>query len=388
MTNIFLTPNRLRIQATARKFAMDTVFPIANELDPVKGEFPEVLLEQLGEMGYFGIYVPKEHGGMGLGIFEYCLITEELSRAWMSVASIIARGHTMGTQVADKKRSVDLLRQNAKGKRIGAVALSEPNVGSDLAAVETMAIRKGDFWEINGEKKWCGHALRADFIYLLAKTPIQAGEHPSKALKAFIIDKERGSFPEGITGEAIPKIGYHGIESYRLHIKQLRVPHENLAVIRAETGKNAFDATKKGLAIARVHTAARAIGLAKGALEDALAYAKKRVQFGKPIGKFQAIRFKLATMATEIEAARALMYQVADQIDKGFLSHKEASMCKLFATEMAERVTSEALQIFGGNGYTTEVQVERYWRDARLTKIFEGTSEIQQKIIANELFRK
>ena len=207
-----------------------------------------------------------------------------------------------------------------------------------------------------------------------------------------MIEKERGIFPAGLTGEPIDKIGYHGITSYALDFDGLRIPATN--VLGADTqgprkdAGAAFNSAMRGLAVARVHTAARAIGLARGALEDSLAYATERVQFERPIASFQAIRFKLADMATEIEAARALLYQVAQQVDEGADIEKEAAMVKLFATEMAERVTSAGLQIHGGNGYTTERAIERYWRDARLTTIFEGTSEIQRKIISDRLLKK
>jgi alkylation response protein AidB-like acyl-CoA dehydrogenase len=330
---------------------------------------------------------------LGLGVFEYALITEELARAWMSVASIIARGNGMGTQSADPSRRAELLRRSASGEWIGAAALSEPGAGSDLANVQCRATRDGDDFVIDGEKRWCGNALAADFIMLLARTSDPApGENRSRGLESIIIEKERDHFPDGLTGTPIDKLGYYGITTFHLKFDGLRVPAEALLGARANDATHtpraagrAFNATMHGLNIARVHTGARGIGLARGALEDSLAYAQERVQFGKPIGSFQAIRFKLADMATQIEAARALMYQVAQRCDVGEPIEKEAAMVKLFATEMAERVTSDAIQVHGGNGYTTERAVERYWRDARLTTIFEGTSEIQRVIISDRL---
>ena len=391
MTSPYLTEDRLDVQSTARRFAAEEVLPLANELDKQKADIPDDFLKRIGEKGYFGIMIGGEWGGMGRGVFEYALITEELSRGWMSVASIIARGNGMGTNVRDAARRSELLRRSARGDWIGAAALSEPGAGSDLANVQCRATREGDEYVISGEKRWCGNALNADFILLLARTE-DAGdsERRSRGLESFLIEKDRGSFPNGLTGSPIDKIGYHGITTYHLLFDGLRVPADNLLGARMYEGASApqgraFNATMHGLNVARIHTAARAIGLARGALEDSLVYAQERVQFGQPIAMFQAIRFKLADMATQIGAARALMYQVAHDCDAGEPIEIEAAMAKLFATEMAERVTSEGIQIHGGNGYTTERAVERHWRDARLTTIFEGTSEIQRKIISDRL---
>ena len=389
----YLTDGRLAIQATARRFAMDEVLPLANELDRQKLDIPRDFLRRIGGMGYFGIMIGREFGGMGLGVFEYALITEELARAWMSVASIIARGNGMGTQARDPERRATLLRHSAAGEWIGAAALSEAGAGSDLANVQCRAVRDGDEYVISGEKRWCGNALAADFILLLVRTSDpEEGESRSRGLESILIEKERDRFPEGLTGTPIDKIGYYGITTFDLVFDGLRVPADALLGARAadtagvpRAAGRAFNATMHGLNVARIHTAARAIGLARGALEDSLAYTQERVQFGKAIGSFQAIRFKLADMATQIEAARALMYQVAQRCDAGESIEKEAAMAKLFATEMAERVTGEAIQVHGGNGYTTERAVERYWRDARLTTIFEGTSEIQRVIISDRL---
>lgn len=400
-SSLYLTEERLQIQETARRFAMDEVLPLANELDRQKADIPREFLARMAQRGYFGIMIDREYGGMGLGVFEYALIAEELARGWMSVASIIARGNGMGTQVADPERRRRLLEKSARGEWIGAAALSEPNAGSDLANVQCRARRDGDEYVITGEKRWCGNALASDFILLLARTAEPTDpRRRSQGLESFLIDKEPGSFPRGLTGEPIDKIGYYGMTTYSLKFDGLRVPAENLLGSRhrreapgqsAATGETrgrgrAFSATQRSLNAARIHTAARAIGLARGSLEDSLAYSQERVQFERPIASFQAIRFKLADMATQIEAARALMYQVAQRFDDGEGVERESAMVKLFATEMAERVTSDGLQIHGGNGYTTERAVERYWRDARLTTIFEGTSEIQRRIISDRLF--
>ncbi len=379
----YMSEERRMIQESARDFAMKKVLPVANKLDPIQGEIPMELRQKLADMGYFGIIIPEEYGGMGLGAFEYCLITEELARAWMSVASIIARGNGLiGSRAMNEHQKRRYLTRMARGEFLGAFSMSEPGAGSDVANITCRARRDGNGWVINGNKYWCTFADGADYIMLVARTaepPDAKRRH--LGLSTFLIEKPRGQLPEGCSGSPIPKIGYFGWKTWELAFDNCRVPAECLI---GEQGR-AFYTIAQGLEKARAHTAARAIGLARGGLEDAIAYAQERVQFGQAIGEFQAIRFKLAQMATEIEAARQLMYYVCDQIDQQKRCDKEASMVKLFASEMAERVTSEALQIHGGAGYTKLYAAERYWRDARLTKIFEGTSEIQLRIISDHL---
>ena len=251
-----------------------------------------------------------------------------------------------------------------------------------MANLSTRARRDGDHWVINGSKMWCTFADGADYLTVMARTdPNVDPKARHKGISAFHIPKPRGTLPPGVQGTAVKKIGYRGWKTFELAFENCRVPASALI---GEEGK-AFYTTMGKLEVARAHTAARSIGLARGALEDAIKYAQERVQFGTPIAHFQAIRFKIADMAAQIEAARQLMYYVATEIDSGRRCDKESSMVKLFAAEMAERVTSEALQIHGGAGYTTDFAVERYWRDARLTKIFEGTSEIQKRIISDRL---
>jgi len=381
----YLTPERIELAEIARAFAMDEVLPLANELDPQHGDIPESLLDRMGELGFFGILIPKDEGGLGLGVFEYCLVSEELARAWMSVGSIIARGNGTGCDSADPARRLELRRKSAAGQRIGAIAFSEPEAGSDLANVSCAAERNGDSWLISGTKRWVGHALSADFILLLARTrPPRDDRGPSDGLELFLIEKERGTFPDGISGTPINKIGYFGLTTWELEISELRLPLDALQDTGEEEGQG-FKHSLRWLNVARVQTAARAVGLARGALEDALVYSRQRVQFGEPIGNQQAIRHMLADMSCDIEAARQLWQYAAWLVDSGETANTETSQAKLFASEMAERVTSQAMQIFGGNGYTTEYAVERYWRDARLTKIFEGTSQIQRKIISDNL---
>jgi len=381
------TPRRLEIQAEARRFAMEEVLPLANELDPRKEEIPRWFLDRMGEQGYFGITVPAEYGGMGLGVFEYCMIAEELARAWMSVASIIARAQGMGTNIGDAANRERLLRLSARGQWIGAAALSEPDAGSDLANVSTRAVVDGEDLVITGRKRWIGNAKAADFIQLLCRLRDPAeGERRSAGLATIVIEKERESFPPGLTGRPIDKIGYHGFLTWDLEFDGLRVHTPALVGGGGDrAGRSAFAATQAGLNVARVHTAARAVGLARAAVEDCILYVQERVQFGHTIGDFQAIRFMLATMAAKVEQARTFYRQVAHLIDIGQPCEREAAMVKLLATEMAVEVTGEGIQIHGGNGYTTERQVERHWRDARLTTIFEGTSQIQQRIISDRL---
>jgi alkylation response protein AidB-like acyl-CoA dehydrogenase len=384
------TPERERLQAEARRFAIEEVLPVANQLDPQKAEIPRSLLDRMGELGYFGITIDKEHGGMGLGVFEYCMVAEELARAWMSVASIIARAQGMGTGFANPEKRLERLQRSARGQWIGAAALSEPQAGSDLANVQTRAVRDGDEWVLTGEKRWCGNAKAADFIQVLCRVrDPEEGERRAAGTATIIVEKERDAFPEGLTGEVIDKIGYHGFLTWNLRFDGLRVPLENLVGGRPPSeqgsGRSAFRAVQQGLNVARVHTAARAVGLARAAVEDCIAYTQERVQFEHPIADFQAIRFTIADMAARVEQARAFYRQVAHLIDLGEPCEREAAMAKLTATEMAVEVTGNGIQVHGGNGYTTERQVERHWRDARLTTIFEGTSEIQKRIISDRL---
>jgi alkylation response protein AidB-like acyl-CoA dehydrogenase len=376
----YLTEERTMIQNTARDFAMKEVLPIANKLDPVEGDMPMELRNKMGELGYFGILIPEEYGGLGLGCFEYALVAEELARGWMSVASIIARGNGIwGATTEEQKRKY--FPKMARGEFLGAFSLSEPDAGSDLAAVSCRATRDGDDYVINGTKTWCTFADGADFIHLFARTSPPEGKRRHVGITQFMIEKERGSLPPGCSGTPIRKIGYFGWRTWELHFDNCRIPATTLI---GEEGRG-FYTMMAFLEVARVHTAARAIGLSRGALEDSLTYATRRSQFKRPIAEFQAIRFKLAEMAANIEAARQLMYAVATDVDSKRRCDKEASMVKWFATEMAERVTSDALQIHGGYGYTKDLPIERYWRDARLTKIFEGTSQIQLRIISDRL---
>jgi alkylation response protein AidB-like acyl-CoA dehydrogenase len=340
----FLTEERRMIQEQAREFTLNEVLPVANKLDPEKGDIPMDLRDKMAELGYFGILIPEQYGGLGLGCSEYCIVTEELSRGWMSVASIIARGNLL--------------------------------IGSQMMSEEQRAR-----YLISGNKYWCTFADGADFLIIIARTSDAPPGKRHLGLSMFFVEKKRGELPKGCNGAPIPKIGYFGWKTWELAFDNFRVEASDMI---GEEGQAFYYATS-GLETARAHTAARAIGLAQGALDDSIRYAGDRKQFGHSISDFQAIRLKIADMATQIEAARQLMYFVCEQIDTGQRCDKEASMVKLFASEMAEHVCSEGLQIHGGAGYTTLHAVERHWRDARLTKIFEGTSEIQKRIISDRL---
>lgn len=369
----------------AREFAMKKVLPVANRLDPEHGLIPPTLRAEMGELGFFGITIPEKYGGLGLGVFEYALVTEELARAWMSVASIIARA---GLAAAlDPGQRSEYLPRAARGEWLGSFAMSEPGAGSDIASIRTRADKADGGWLLNGQKMWCTFADEADCIVVVARTrPYDPGQRHA-GIRQFAVHKQPGAFPPGISGNPIRKIGYHGWRTFELSFDDFFVPDDCLVGSeRSGAGDDeGFKRAAAGMTTPRIHTAARSIGLARGALEDSIAYVQQREQFGRPISDFQVTRFKIATMAAEIAACRALMYQVAADADAGESSEMQAAMVKYLAAEMSERVTSEGLQLHGGAGYTTDLPLERYWRDARLTKIFEGTSEIMLRLVSDHL---
>ncbi len=378
-----MTDEQETIRDLAREFAMTEVLPVANELDSNGGDIPMSLRDKMSEIGFFGLLIPEEYGGLGLGVLEYALVTEELGRAWMSVASLIARSQqfTAGLSPQQREKYLPLM---AKAEYLGAYALSEAEAGSDVASMRCSATRDGDGWRISGEKMWCTFADGADYLQVFARTQPVDPDHRTRGITCFMLPKKRGEFPAGVTGSPIRKIGYFGWKTWTLSFENVWVDRDSVI---GEEGRG-FRVAMADLETARIHTAARAIGLARAALEDSVAYSQQRVQFGEPIAAFQAIRFKLASMQTEIAAARAMLHQLCASVDSGRSDPVGAAMLKLFASEMAERVTSEGIQIHGGAGYTTDFAVERHWRDARLTKIFEGTSEIQLRIISDRLLGK
>lgn len=381
----YRSDEREAIQQMARDFAMREVLPLANELDPEHGLIPDSLRRKMADLGFFGILISEENGGLGLGVFEYALITEELARAWMSVASIITRSGV--ASALDPTQRAAILPRAARGEWLGAFAMSEPGAGSDIASIRARADKVEGGWVINGQKMWCTFADQSDGIIVVARTEPYDPNDRHKGIRRFIVYKDPGEFPPGCAGTAVRKIGYHGWRTFELSFDDCFVPDDGLIGYEHDggAGDQGFKRVAAGMLTPRVHTAARSIGLARGALEDSIKYVQEREQFGHSIGDFQATRFKIATMATEIEVCRALMYEVASDIDAGEASDVRAAMVKFAAAEMSERVTSEALQIHGGAGYTTDFPIERYWRDARLTKIFEGTSEIMQRLISDRL---
>lgn len=378
-----LTEGQRALRDRARGFALERVLPLADELDPRREDIPRAFLDEVAEAGWFGVTVPTRYGGMGEGMLGYCLVVEELARAWMSVASVVGRAnsHLDDVVTTDEERARYLPRV-ARGDFIGAFALSEERAGSDVAALETRARRDGDDWVVDGAKKWCGFARAADYLLVYARTDEPDPDRRHLGISCFLVEKERDAFPDGVAGAPVPKIGYFGITTWQLTFDGWRIPGGSLVGERGE----AFYALMAGLDRKRVYTAARAVGLARGALEDAIAYARSREQFGRPIADFQAIRFTVADMATSVAAARELTHAAARELDDGAEEvSRQAAMAKLFATEVAERVASDGLQVHGGVGYTTWYAAQRHWRDARLTRIFEGTSEVQRRIISDRL---
>jgi (2S)-methylsuccinyl-CoA dehydrogenase len=381
-----LTPEHEAIRKAVRDFAEKQVAPIADRYDRVNGEIPAEVLKGMAELGYFGLTIPEGHGGLGLDYASMAIVAEELSRAWLSVGSVMTRNLITGTLLLahgteDQKRR--FLPRIASGDLLTAAAFTEPDAGSDTAAISTRAIRSGDGYLLTGTKTWCTFANRAHILTTLVRTdPDPAKRH--RGLSILLVEKEPGDGfdPPSLAGEPIATIGYHGMKSFSLSFDRRPVPAKNLIGESEHRGFYQLMATYES---ARIQTAARAVGVAQAAYEAALAYSKQRVQFGQAISGFQAIRHKLADMATEIEAARQLTYYACAMKDSGKRCDLEAGMAKVFAAEMAERVTSEAMQIHGGYGYSMEYPVQRYWRDARVFRIFEGTSEIQREVIAKRI---
>jgi alkylation response protein AidB-like acyl-CoA dehydrogenase len=381
----YRTDERVAIQQLARDFAMNKVLPIANRLDPERGLIPPSIRSEMGRLGFFGVMIPEKYDGLGLGVFEYALVAEELARAWMSVASIIARSGLAAS--LDPSQRAIYMPLAARGEWLGAFAMSEPDAGSDIASIRTRAEKVADGWLLNGQKMWCTFADQANCIVVVARNQPYDPAHRHAGIRQFALHKEPGAFPKGLSGNPIRKIGYHGWHTFELSFDDCFVPDDCLVGYETAIADDddGFKRTAAGMTTPRIHTAARSIGLARGALEDAIGYVQQRQQFGRPIADFQVTRFKIAHMAADVEACRALMYQVAANADAGESSETHAAMVKYLAAEMSERVTSEALQLHGGAGYTTDLPIERYWRDARLTKIFEGTSEIMLRLVSDSL---
>ncbi len=373
------------IRRSVREFVEREIIPIAHDLDNAEQEIPMHIISKMAELGYFGLIFSADWGGMALDTLSMAIVTEELSRGWLSVGSVMTRMIITGTLIEShgtQEQKERFLPKICSGELLTAAAFTEPDVGSDTAAMKLRAVRNGSDFLLHGEKTWCTFANRAHLLTVLARTLPDQPRH--KGLSILLVEKEPGDgfHPPELAGSPIPTIGYKGMKSYSLGFDGYRCPVANLLGEKEGQGFYQLMATYE---YARIQTAARAVGTAQAAYEAALKYAKERVQFDKPIAEFQVIRHKLALAATEIEAARQLTYFACSKKDSGVRSDLEAGMAKVFAAEMAERVTSEMLQIFGGYGYSREYPAQRFWRDARVFRIFEGTSEIQYEIIAKRL---
>jgi (2S)-methylsuccinyl-CoA dehydrogenase len=383
-----LDPQELEdIRASVRQFVQREVAPAAAKLDREEGEIPPELLRKLGELGYLGLVLPTEFGGGGLDYTAMVAVSEELSRGWLSVGSVMTRSLITGALLAahgtdeQKERWLPAI---ARGEKLTAAAFTEPNVGSDAARAECRAEPDGERgWRLRGQKTWCTLANRASVLTVLARTD-PAADPPRKGLSILLVEKEPGDgfAPPGLMGEPISTVGYHGMRCFSLSFENLPVPAQNLVGGTPGRGFYQLMATYE---LARIQTAARALGVAQAALEAAIKYARERRQFAKTLIEQPVIREKLAEMATRLEAARQLTYHAARRRSAGGRADREASMAKLFATETVEFVTREAMQIHGGYGYSKEFDVQRYWRDAKVFSLFEGTSEIQREVIGRSL---
>ena len=373
-----LTEDQVALQEMVRRFARKEIAPIAAEVDR-DGRFPAEIFEKMGSLGLLGLLVPKEYGGAGQNVVTFCVAVEEIAYACGSTAlsygahSVFCAHNLSCNGSDDQKRKY--LPDLASGKKLGAIAMTEPDSGSDVLSMETSAELRGNEYVINGGKTFITNAPVADTFLVYARTDRQAGRH---GLSQFII--ERG-FPGFTTGEPFKKLGVRGSPTGRLFFDNCRVPAANL--VRGEN--QALPILWGGLDVERVVIAAMGVGMARAAFDRALAYGKERRQFGQPIVSFEMIMEKLANMSTEIEAARLLTLKAACMCDEGVHCSAQASQAKLFATETACRVASEAVQILGGYGYMEEFEVERMLRDARIGPIGGGTAEIQRLIIAREI---
>ncbi|MDQ3587357.1 MAG: acyl-CoA dehydrogenase family protein [Actinomycetota bacterium] len=378
-----------------RQFVDKEVLPIAEEHDH-EDKFPDAVVEQMKELGLFGVTIPEEYGGMGLDLTTYAMIVEELSRGWISVSGIV-NTHFIGSYLLMKfgtdEQKQALLPRMATGETRAAFSLSEPEVGSDVQGIKGAAKQlDGGDWELNGQKMWVTNGLRSGVVFVLMKTDLKA-EPPYKGMTCFITEKEPGAAENSgdFAGLNIPpqikKMGYKGVESTELVYDGYRCSPDR--VLGGEEGVGeGFVQMMDALEVGRVNVAARGVGIAQRALELALRYSQERKAFGKPIAGHQAIQFKLADMATKVEAARLLTLKSARMKDAGERSDLEAGMAKLFASETGKEVVEESFRIHGGYGYSKEYEIERLYRDAPLLLIGEGTSEIQRMVIGRKLLQR
>ncbi len=363
-----------------RDFVKNEVEPIAAEYE-AEDRYPEALVGQMRELGLFGITIPVEYGGLGLDYVTFATVFEELSRGWMSVSGIIGTHHVIAYMVSEfgtEYQKQRFLPRLANGELRGGLALTEPEAGSDVQAIRTSAVRDDDDYVINGSKMFITNAVNGNAFAVAVKTDPQA-DPPYRGISCLLVEKPN---PGMKVGRKFDKLGYRGIDTAELAFQDCRVPVSN--VVGGEEGRG-FRQLMSGLETGRINVAARAVGVAVAALEAAVEYAKRRQAFGSPIAKHQAVQIKIADMATKIRAARLLTRDAAALKDRGERVDLEAGMAKLFANEMCAEVALDAMRIHGGYGYVKDFPVERYYRDAPLMIIGEGTNEIQKLVIARRL---
>ena len=391
-----MTDEQKAITEMVRQFADEQIIPQAEHFDH-EDSFPEPIVEQMKELGLFGVTIPEEHGGMGLDLTTYAMIVEELSRGWISISGVI-NTHFIGSYLLMKfgseEQKQNYLPRMATGEIRAAFSLSEPELGSDVQAIKTSAKKTDEgAYEINGQKMWVTNGLRSDLVFVLVKTDPNA-EKAYKGMTCFIAEKE-GGVGENIgpyAGLTVPpqlrKMGYKGVESTELVFDGYKCPAENILGGEDAGLNKGFVQMMDALEVGRVNVAARGVGIAQRALELALRYSQERKTFGKPIAEHQVIQFKLADMGTQVEAARLLTLRAARLKDAGERSDLEAGMAKLFASEAGRFCVEESFRIHGGYGYSKEYEIERLYRDAPLLLIGEGTSEIQRMVIGKKLLQR
>ena len=366
-----------------RRFVEREVLPVAHDLER-SDTYPVALIDKLRAMGVFAATIPEQYGGLGFDFGTYAQVVEELARGWMSLSGIVNTHVLVAYMIAahgTEEQRQRFLPVMAEGDQRGGLCLSEANAGSDVQAITMTATRDGDDYILNGAKLWVTNGINASIFAVLARTDTVA--RPAyRGMSIFLVEKGTPGFSVGRTFD---KLGYKGVDTAELVFEQVRVPAANLlGGIEGEGFKHAMS----GLEVGRINVAARAVGIAQAAFNDAIRYAQQRETFGKPIAQHQAIQLKLADMATKIEAARLLLQKAARKKDRGERCDLEAGMAKLFASEMCQEVTLDAMRIHGGFGYTKEFNVERYYRDAPFMLVGEGTSEIQRLVIARQLLEQ
>lgn len=377
---IDLTEDQIAIRDTIRDFTNEKIKPIVMELDE-KQEFPMDLMRELGELGFLGILIPEEYGGSGLGYIEYAIIIEEIAKVDPSIALSVAAHNGLCTNhifmFGNEEQKKKYLPDLAGGKKIGAWGLTEPGSGSDAAGMSTTAELQGDYYVLNGTKAFITHGGVGETAVVMAITD---KEKRSNGISAFVVEKATEGFS---VGKKENKLGMRASETTQLIFENCRVPKENLLGAEGEGFKQALKILEGG----RISIAALSCGLAAGCFEESVKYSKERKQFGKTLSEFQAIQFKFADMATELEAARLLTFNAAWQKDSDKYELKSAAMAKLFASEIATKAANEAVQIFGGYGFMKDYPVEKFYRDVKLLTIGEGTSEVQRIVIGREIIK-